>query len=196
MNLKLLQLALPATALFDMYSGSVTPDPTAPQGEVSMVMVEAEPEYSVDGLIIRMIGLSAYLQRLYLQVHLLHFNYESCNFLAIHKFTKKQYEAHVDQFDKVCEYIRSMDYLVPDDGKELMGYCKSFRFNKSRDADEMLTVYAKNLEDLGMEAKEICKIAGIVEAPDIENYMAELCGMAFKAAWYCKASLRGKTMEQ
>lgn len=172
------------------FSDSMMPDATAPQGEVMMVMTESEPQYSVDGLIIAMTRLSAYLQRLYLQAHLIHFNYEAPNFLSVHKFTKKQYEQHLDQFDKTCEYIRSMDYLVPDDGKELLNYCKNFKFIKNREASEMLKTYCKNLETLGLMAKELVIAAGVVEAPDIENFFAEVCGQSFKSSWFIKASLR------
>lgn len=172
------------------FAVSMTPDPEASQGQAEMVIVETPQKCTVDGLIMKMVGLSAFIQRLYLQSHLIHFNYECKNFLAIHKFTKKQYEQHIDQFDRTCEYIRSMDYLVPDDGKELMSYCKSFRFNKSRDPQEMLTTYARNLEDFGMMAKDLVESARDVGAPDIENFYAEVCGQSFKSAWYLKASLR------
>jgi hypothetical protein len=39
-------------------------------------------------------------------------------------------------------------------------------------------------------AKDVGMIAKEVQAPDIENYLAELVGMMFKAAWFLKATLR------
>jgi DNA-binding ferritin-like protein len=63
-------------------------------------------------------------------------------------------------------------------------HCKSYKGN------EMLAVYYKNLEELGMKTKKLEPIAAKVGAIDIQNYMAELCGEAFKAAWMIKASLR------
>jgi hypothetical protein len=54
----------------------------------------------------------------------------------------------------------------------------------------MLGVYYKNLEELGMKTKKLEPIAAKVGAIDIQNYMAELCGEAFKAAWQIKATLR------
>ena len=38
-------------------------------------------------------------------------------------------------------------------------------------------------KDLGIAAKE-------VQAPDVENYSAELVGNSFKSAWFLKATLR------
>ncbi|MEY4351235.1 MAG: hypothetical protein RL078_1302, partial [Bacteroidota bacterium] len=55
---------------------------------------------------------------------------------------------------------------------------------------DMLGVYYKNLEELGMKAKKLEPIAQKVGAIDIQNYMADLTGMAFKAAWFIKATLR------
>jgi hypothetical protein len=54
----------------------------------------------------------------------------------------------------------------------------------------MLATYYKNLEELGMKSKKLEPIAAKVGAIDIQNYMAELCGQAFKAAWQIKATLR------
>jgi hypothetical protein len=54
----------------------------------------------------------------------------------------------------------------------------------------MLGVYYKNLEELGMKAKKLEPIAAKVGAIDIQNYMADLVGQAFKAAWFAKATLR------
>ena len=50
--------------------------------------------------------------------------------------------------------------------------------------------YYKNLENLGMTTKKIQATARKLKAIDIENYMAELCGNAFKSAWMIKATLR------
>jgi len=55
---------------------------------------------------------------------------------------------------------------------------------------EMLAVYYKNLEELGMKCKKLEPIAQKVGAIDIANYLADLCGQAFKAAWMVKATLR------
>jgi hypothetical protein len=53
----------------------------------------------------------------------------------------------------------------------------------------MLGVYYKNLEDLGMKTKKLEADAGKIRAIDIQNYMAELCGEAFKAAWMIKSHI-------
>ena len=56
---------------------------------------------------------------------------------------------------------------------------------------EMLITYLGNLEKVGMQAKEIGEMAREVQAPDVENYMAELVGAMFKASWMIKSTLRG-----
>jgi hypothetical protein len=55
---------------------------------------------------------------------------------------------------------------------------------------DMLTVYYKNLEELGMKTKKLEPVAAKVGAIDIQNYLSDLCGQAFKSAWFVKATLR------
>lgn len=144
----------------------------------------------VGGFIQQLIGLMSYVHQLQVQSHLMHLNYEAPNFLGIHGFLKDQYEAHLTQFDKLGEFIRSMDYLTPMCMNGLMDASPEFKHCTSYKATEMLGVYYKNLEELGMKTKKLEPIAAKVGAIDIQNYMAELCGEAFKAAWMIKASLR------
>jgi hypothetical protein len=56
----------------------------------------------------------------------------------------------------------------------------------------MLTTYLKNIDDAGMQAKTIAKYAEDIDAIDIQNYLAEVAGAMFKAAWMLKATLRSK----
>ena len=151
---------------------------------------EAEPKATADDLINNLFSLGSYINQLYLQSHLIHLNIEGPFFLPIHKFLKKQYETHIEQFDSLGELIRSMDYLMPMCAKGVQSACKSFKHVKSYDAREMMTVYAKNLEACGFMAKEVVEMAKVVGAPDIENYLAELVGSMFKSAWFLKATLR------
>jgi DNA-binding ferritin-like protein len=151
---------------------------------------EAEPKATADDLINNLVSLGSYINQLYLQSHLIHLNIEGPLFLPIHKFLKKQYETHIEQFDSLGELIRSMDYLMPMCAKGVQSACKSFKHVKSYDAREMMTVYAKNLEACGFMAKEVVEMAKVVGAPDIENYLAELVGSMFKSAWFLKATLR------
>jgi DNA-binding ferritin-like protein len=144
----------------------------------------------VGGFIQQLIGLAAYVHQLQVQSHLLHFNYEGSNFLGVHNFLKNQYEAHVEQFDKLGEFIRSMDYLLPQCYNGLMDASPEFKHVSSYKGTEMLGVYYKNLEELGMKTKKLEPIAAKVGAIDIQNYMAELCGEAFNAEWMIKATLR------
>jgi len=144
----------------------------------------------VGAFIQQLTGLAAYVHQLQVQSHLLHFNYECSNFLSIHKFLKKQYEKHQEQFDIIGEYIRSMDYYLPMCHEGLMSASPEFKHCTSYDPKNMLMVYYKNLEELGMKCKKMAPIAEKIGALDIENYMAELIGDAFKDAWMIKATLR------
>lgn len=152
--------------------------------------VEAKPAASVDELISQLVSLSSYLDQLYTQSHLIHLNIEGPLFIPVHTFLKEQYESHVEQFDAVAEFIRTMDYLMPMCARGLASAYKGFKHVKSYETREMLTVYAKNLEACGMMSKDVGCMAKEVGAPDVENYMAELVGMMFKGAWFLKATLR------
>jgi len=144
----------------------------------------------IGAFIQQLIGLSAYVKELETQSHLCHLNYEGSNFLGVHAFLKDQYEAHVEQFDTIGEFVRSMDYLMPMCGCGLRDMAPPIQVVKSYKGTDMLGVYYKNLEDLGMQAKKLEGMAQKVHAIDIQNYMAELVGQAFKAAWFVKATLR------
>ena len=147
-------------------------------------------ENDIGSFIQQLIGLASYVHQLQVQAHLMHFNYEAGNFLGVHKFLGKQYEKHQEQFDKIGEFIRSMDYYLPMCHNGLMGASPEFKHSTSYKANEMLGVYYKNLEELGMKTKKIEAISAKVHALDIQNYMAELCGDAFKDAWMVKATMR------
>jgi starvation-inducible DNA-binding protein len=150
-----------------------------------------EPAATLETLIFEMVSLASYIDKLYTQSHLIHLNIEGPLFLPLHGFLKEQYQAHVENFDTVAELVRSMDYLMPMCGRGLDNAYKKFKHVKSYDCKEMLIVYLKNLEDCGMMAKEVTETAKTVEAPDVENAMAELVNFCFKSAWMLKSTLRG-----
>ena len=136
------------------------------------------------------ISLCAHLEELRTQAHLIHLNHEGPNFFGVHAFLKEQYEAHQDQFDKLGEFIRSMDYLMPMCAKGLADSCPEFKHVTSYKPNDMLITYYKNLEDFAMRCKKVEALAAKVHAIDIQNYIAELAGEIFKAAWQVKATLR------
>ena len=144
----------------------------------------------VGAFIQQCISLCAYLKELETQSHLIHLNIEGSNFLGLHEFLKEQYEAHLEQFDTLAEFIRSMDYLLPMCSSGLKDAAPPIQTVTSYKGTDMLGVYYKNLEELGMKAKKLEPIAAKVGAIDIQNYMADLVGQAFKAAWKIKATLR------
>lgn len=182
-----------------MYSGinfNASPD-TASQ-EVSErqpdpVSNDAQPKPKSEGpgrLIQEMLQLLSFAEQLRVQSHLIHFNYEGANFTGIHAFLKDEYEMHQDHFDKLGEFIRSMDYMTFMCMKGLLGAYKKFKHCESYDPKEMLLTYMKNLEDFAMLSKKVAKSAKKMEAIDIENYMAHLVEVSFKASWFVKATLR------
>ena len=144
----------------------------------------------VGAFIQQCISLCSYLKELQTQAHLIHLNIEGANFLGLHGFLKGQYEAHLAQFDKLAEFIRSMDYLMPMCARGLADAGPGIQHVTSYKGTDQLATYYKNLEELGMKTKKLEPIAAKVGAIDIQNYMAELCGEAFKAAWQIKATLR------
>jgi len=161
-----------------------------PQSQTKIKTPSKSKEGDVGAFIQQCISLCSYLNELRTQSHLIHLNYEGSNFFGVHAFLKEQYEAHQEQFDKLGEFIRSMDYLMPMCAKGLLDAAPEFKHCVSYKSNEMLGVYYKNLEELGMKTKKLEPIAAKVGAIDIQNYMAELCGQAFKAAWMIKATLR------
>jgi DNA-binding ferritin-like protein len=144
----------------------------------------------VGGFIQQLICLAAYVHQLQVQSHLFHLNLEGPNFLSLHKYLGKQYKKHLEQFDVLGEYIRSMDYYLPSCHEGLMSASPEFSHCKNYKTNESLNTYYKNLENLGMKSKKMIDVARKINAPDIENYLAELVGDAFKDAWFIKAILR------
>ena len=168
-------------------SGMVQRQPVA----VETIEVERQERVTVEGLAALLVTLSSALTHLYIQSHLIHLNVEGPLFLPVHKFLKKQYEAHIEQIDKTAEFVRTLDVFMPMCEKGFLGTCKSFKHVKSYECRDMLMTYLKNLEDIGMQAKDVGEYAKELKAPDVENYMAELVGEMFKAAWFIKSTLRG-----
>lgn len=169
--------------------------PPAPTAEVPQPQDKPKaPSKSKNGdvgsFIQQCISLTSYLKELETQSHLIHLNYEGANFLGVHAFLKDQYEAHLEQFDTLAEFIRSMDYLMPMCARGLTDASSGIQHVSSYKGTEMLAVYYKNLEELGMKCKKLEPIAAKVGAIDIQNYLADLTGQAFKAAWFVKATLR------
>jgi DNA-binding ferritin-like protein len=168
-----------------------TPAPqAAPEPQAKPKAPSKSKNGDVGAFIQQLISLMGYIHQLQVQSHLLHLNYEAPNFLGIHAFLKDQYEAHLSQFDTIGEFIRSLDYLTPMCSEGLMQATPQFKHCVSYKPSEMLGTYYKNLEELGMMAKKLEKVAAKVDAVDVQNYLAELVGETFKAAWFLKASLR------
>jgi DNA-binding ferritin-like protein len=182
-----------------MYTpGSETTTQYVPMPQVTTKNIEEKPKkvkailtkLDFPNFIKQLIKHSSYAHQLYVQAHLNHLNYEGNNFLAIHAFLKEQYELHTKQFDKLAEFVRSMDYLMPMCGCGLKDAYLDFKNVTSYDNKAMLLTYLKNLEDFGMQSKTLGIAAKEIQAPDVENYTAELVDDSFKSAWFLKATLR------
>ena len=161
-----------------------------PQPQVKPKGPAKSKKGDVGSFIQQCISLCSYLKDLQTQAHLIHLNYEGANFIGVHAFLKDQYEAHLEQFDTLGEFIRSMDYLLPMCSNGLADASPGMQHVSSYKGTEQLSAYYKNLEELGMKAKKLEPVAAKVGAIDIQNYMADLTGQAFKAAWFIKATLR------
>ena len=107
----------------------------------------------VGSFIQQCISLCSYLKELETQSHLIHLNYEGANFLGVHAFLKDQYETHLEQFDTLAEFVRSMDYLMPMCGCGLADASPGLQKVTSYKGNDQLAVYYKNLEELGNKAK-------------------------------------------
>jgi DNA-binding ferritin-like protein (oxidative damage protectant) len=162
----------------------------APTEEIVTEEVIVTKEASLDNLVYKLVEFASYNYQLNTQAHLLHLNIEAPFFLAVHKFLKKQYQQHIDDFDVLAELVRSMDYLLPLCQKGLLCACKNFKNITTYEARPSLTLYIKNLENGGFMGKELIDLAREVGAPDAENEVAEIVGHMFKSAWMLKSTLR------
>ena len=90
---------------------------------------ELQPKYKKDDktakLVSELIKAASACDQLRVQAHLIHFNYESSNFVGIHKLLQKLYEGHSKQLDRLGELVRSMDYLMPMCDKGLDPFTKA-----------------------------------------------------------------------
>lgn len=161
--------------------------------KIEPISQDPKPKQKGEGpgkLISEMIQLLSFSEQLRVQAHLIHFNYEGGNFIGIHKFLKKEYELQQEHFDRLGELTRSMDYMVPMCMKGLLSAYKKFKHCDTYEPGLMLCTYIDNVEEFAMTCKKVRKTAIKNDAPDIENYMAELVEDSFKSSWFLKATLR------
>lgn len=142
-------------------------------------------------LVKHLIMLASLLKELETQSHLIHLNAEGPNFLELHAFLKERYEEHLGQFDTVAELVRSLDHFMPMCACGLKEAMPPFQNIESYETRSMLMAYYINIESMGYLAKEIEQVAAGVQAPDVQNVMADLVGSAFRVSWFLKAMLRG-----
>lgn len=137
-----------------------------------------------------MLCVASCIKELETQAHLIHLNYQGSNFFSIHNFLKGQYDKHVEQFDRISEMLRSLDFYMPMCSKGLAEACEGFTHCTSMDATHMLTTYLQNLEHVGMKSKCMSKMAKCADAEDVENLAAEFVGAMFKDSYLVKSTLR------
>lgn len=153
--------------------------------------VDVAPSKQGGGLISELVALASLLKELETQSHLIHLNYESDNFLAVHEFLKGQYETHLEQFDTVAEFVRAQDHFMPLCACSLKDMMPAFQNCESYDARSMLMTYLANLESMCDMATSVERTASEARVIDVQNYMADLVATGSKAAWFIKATLRG-----
>jgi len=177
-----------------MFSGlPVEPVQQTVKAEEVPVSYNPQPKNKKEGsarLANEMIKACSHLAQLMIQSHLVHLNYEAGNFYGVHQFTKAQYKQHQKQLDRLGELVRSLDFMLPMCSKGLLGACKSFKHVDSYEPQDMLLTYMENLEALGLMLKKVIKLAVKEDAPDVENYCAQLIEEMFTASWQIKATLR------
>lgn len=155
---------------------------------------EMEMEEGCGGGVPKLVGelikLAAMLKELETQSHLIHVNAEGPTFLEVHAFLKERYEEHLEQFDVVSELVRTLDHFMPMCACGLKDALPLFKNVETYETRSMLLTYYVNVESFGYLAKSIERLAAEVEAPDVQNRMADLVGSAFKVSWKLKALLR------
>jgi len=169
------------------------PTETAAEREPEKVSYEPKPQSKkepVGRLANELICLSGHAAHLMLQSHLIHLNFEGSNFFGVHEFTKSQYKKHQKQLDRLGELTRSLDFLMPQCEKGLLGACKKFEHVTAYAGPAMLITYYENLEAFGFACKKVAKLAEKMDAYDIENYCGELIEDCFTASWQIKSTLR------
>tara|TARA_B100000212_G_scaffold214251_1_gene161968 strand:+ start:18449 stop:18946 length:498 start_codon:yes stop_codon:yes gene_type:complete len=160
--------------------------------EMGLIKQHEEAMLPGSALARNLVMLAAYVKELQVQSHLIHLNYEGSNFLEMHKFLKKRYQKHLDQFDVIGEFVRAMDYMMPLCAcglKDALGP-GCFANVESHDGRSMLLTYHQNLCDLCEIICAIEPMAQEMKALDVANYLVELMEDANKSAWFIKASLR------
>lgn len=151
---------------------------------------EGPNEKTKEELVQYMMCMAGFLHELRTQAHLIHLNFCGPEFLGVHKFLKKQYEKHQEQFDRISEVLRSLDFYMPMCSKGLCGAVRDFKHCTSYGSKEMLSTYLCNLESGGMKAKCLGKSAKVADAADVENLAADLVEAMFVDAYMIKSTLR------
>jgi DNA-binding ferritin-like protein len=151
---------------------------------------EGPNQNTKEELVCAMICMAAFVSELRTQAHLVHLNYTGPEFLSVHKFLKDQYEKHVEQFDRISEMTRSLDYYMPMCSVGLSESACDFEHCKTYNGKEMLTTYKTNLESAGMKAKCLGKNAKVADASDAENLAADLVEDMFKDVYMLNSMLR------
>jgi len=164
-----------------------------PEGAPNLVLMmnEATQVDRSSDICQKLVLLASFVKELQTQSHLIHFNYEGSNFFEVHNFLKDQYELHLEQFDKLGEFVRILNYWMPMCSiglKDALGGC--FKNVDSYEGNDMLKVYHDNLGTLENMLKMIQPAVEEACHYDVANYLAELLGQSCKASWMLRAVLR------
>lgn len=167
----------------------------APERSDKVIAIEvASPQgsgSSKEQLAQLLIAMSGFTKELETQAHLAHVNYEDSNFLSVHPFLQESgYEQHLEQLDRLLEYVRTLDFFDPMCSCGLREASPPFENITSYDGRHMLMTYMGNLETAAQHCDELERVAGEARVIEIQNYAAELRGQHTKAIWMLRALLR------
>lgn len=140
------------------------------------------PPASSSGLGQQLTVLAAFAKELELQSHLLHLNFVGENFISIHTYLKGRYEAHLEQFDTLAEFVRIQGEFLPNSTTAFREVLPAISSEASIEA------YVSNLRTFSELAKALEPGAAAAKAIDVQNYMADLVADAGKAIWFLMAN--------
>jgi DNA-binding ferritin-like protein len=126
--------------------------------------------------------LAAFAKELELQSHLLHLNYVGENFVSIHTYLKGRYEAHLEQFDTLAEFVRIQGEFLPSSTTAFREVLPPL------DGEATLESYLENLRSFVALAKALEPRAADAQAIDVQNTMADLVADGGKAIWFLSSS--------
>lgn len=118
-----------------------------------------------------------------------HWNVTGSNFYSIHKLLDAQYEEYVEAIDEIAEHIRTLGYKVP------AGFAVFSKSQIIEDGDEsstaqqMLSILAKDNEELIKIINEALKKSEEAQDDVISDFLIGRLNVHKKNVWMLKSSI-------